>query len=151
MIDGPDVQSLAINYEELEQIRINLIESARQIKSASNDKSKKVMVRREKKQVTNPKQKRKILGKSVTQKNQNNTHVLVTRRGSATGEPVEVQKQTPLSLEGEINENTILGSRDQFIKSAILAGDLEAESPLARSVMTPKTQAFLAEEIYNYK
>ena len=75
----------------------------------------------------------------------------MTRRGSATGEPVEVQKQTPLSLEGEINENTILGTRDQFIKSAIKAGDLEAESALARSVMTPKTQAFLAEEIYNYK
>ena len=68
MIDGPDVQSLAINYDELEQIRINLIESARQIKSASNDKSKKVMVRREKKQVTNPKQKRKILGKIFNEK-----------------------------------------------------------------------------------
>ena len=68
VIDGPDVQSLAINYDELEQIRINLIESARQIKSASNDKSKKVMVRREKKQVTNPKQKRKILGKIFNEK-----------------------------------------------------------------------------------
>ena len=68
VIDGPDVQSLAINYDELEQIRINLIESARQIKSASNDKSKKVMVRREKKQVTNPKQKRKILGKIFDEK-----------------------------------------------------------------------------------
>ena len=68
VIDGPDVQSLAINYDELEQIRINLIESARQIKSASNDKSKKVMVRREKKQVTNPKQKRKILGEIFDEK-----------------------------------------------------------------------------------
>ena len=75
----------------------------------------------------------------------------MTRRGSATGEPVEVQKQTPLALDGEINENTILGSREQFIQSAVKAGDISPDSSLARSVMTPKTQAFLAEEIYNHK
>jgi len=133
VIDGPDVQSLAINYDELEQIRVNLIETAKRVKSPSN--AKKVMVRREKKEIANPKQKRKIL---------------VTRRGSATGEPVEVQKQTPLSLDhGEINENMILGSRDQFIRSALKNGDLDETSPLAKSVMTPETQQFLAEEIYN--
>ena len=55
-------QGLAINYDDLEQIRQNLIEAARQINSAGNDKSRKVLVRREKKEVTNPKQKRKILG-----------------------------------------------------------------------------------------
>lgn len=132
VIDGPDVQSLAINYDELEQIRVNLIEAAKRVKSPSN--AKKVMVRREKKEIANPKQKRKIL---------------VTRRGSVTGEPVEVQKQTPLSLDGDINENLILGSREQFIKSALAHGDLDVNSPLAKSVMTPQTQQFLADEIYN--
>ena len=56
-----------------------------------------------------------------------------------------------MALDGEINENTILGSREQFIQSAIKAGDLSPDSSLARSIMTPKTQAFLAEEIYNHK
>ena len=65
VIDGPDIQALSIDNTQLELIREKLVEANRNIQSQSNQRSKKVMVRKEQLDFIDQKQKQHFLGNSL--------------------------------------------------------------------------------------
>lgn len=119
VIDGPEIQALSINYEELESIRSSFVQNNQMMNDEANKKSKKIMVRREQLDFVDHKLKSKYL---------------VTKKGNSEPER-EVQKHAPITFEKTISENRIIGSLDQFVKSAIAAGDLDENHSIVQRMI----------------
>ena len=120
VIDGPDIQALSINFDQLESIRSSFLQNDKIMNDDSNKKSsKKIMVRKEQLDFVDHKLKSKYL---------------VTKKGTNQSER-EIQKHAPIMFDREISENTILGSMDQFLRSAIAAGDLDENHSVVQKML----------------
>lgn len=119
VIDGPDIQALSINFDQLESIRSSFLQNDQIMNDDSNKKSKKIMVRKEQLDFVDHKLKSKYL---------------VTKKGTSQSDR-EIQKHAPIMFDREISENNILGSMDQFLRSAIVAGDLDENHSVVQKML----------------
>ena len=119
VIDGPDIQALSINFDQLESIRSSFLQNDQIMNDDSNKKSKKIMVRKEQLDFVDHKLKSKYL---------------VTKKGMSQSDR-EIQKHAPIMFDREISENNILGSMDQFLRSAIAAGDLDENHSVVQKML----------------